>query len=339
MTAGGTWLFPPGRALHGWFGDLSPRRPQQIWFTHLLLHRVETLAAVSLTHRLDALQTALLRQIAAGLALDRLLVDPQLLAQWLHALAVQGLVRANGDGWEPTPAGRMSVETGTYTKPGQERRTFYFVDQREANRPAHFLRLTRPSTPYPTPGLDYFFDPRWLTSCPNKPPEWKRVHQFPTDVEAVLGALPTNDPKAALAWREVILDRCETLPVVVIGSGTGVQGFPVQTEDWKLAASEPAFELAEDWQVVVPDLAGEPSPDLWRAVWNGWCRQRSLPAAETDGCPLGRRDFQLEVRVSKRLLDRLKTTRNEVLHGDTWLLAGSGRTRTAARVKVVEGDG
>jgi hypothetical protein len=125
---------------------------------------------------------------------------------------------------------------------------------------------------------------------------------------------------------------------VVIQATAGFHGFQVQPEDWKLRAEEPVFTLGEGWQEVLPDMAQEPAPDLWRAAWQGWCRQRSLPPTETDGCPLRRWDHWLEVRASKRLFDRFKATRSDVLHGETWLLAGTGRTRSAACVKVMEGE-
>jgi hypothetical protein len=124
----------------------------------------------------------------------------------------------------------------------------------------------------------------------------------------------------------------------VIHTATGLKGFQVHPEDWKLRADEPLFELGEGWHEVFPDFVEEPAPTFWQVAWQGWCRQRSLPPGETDGCPLRRRDHWLVVTASKRLFDRFKATRSDVLHGETWLLAGTGRTRSAACVKVVEGE-
>ncbi len=338
MTAAGTWPFPSGRALHGWWTNLAPRRPTRLWFTHLLLHRIEALAEVTHTHHPDAMQLALLRLLAVAdgsalAALDHLHVDRQLLGRWLSGLATDGLLQTSGSGWQLTAAGRTAATTGAYTQPGQERRSFYFVDQREFQRPAHFLNLARPAMPQPTPGGDFWFDLRWLQECFQRPQEWKAVHQFPPDVGAVVG-LAAPSP----AWREVVLDRPEQLAAAVIQTETGVEGYAVQTEDWKLRGDEPAFTLGEGWEAVLPELAAEPSADQWRSAWQGWCRQRSLPAAETEGCVLERRDYVLEVQAPKRLVERLKMGRSDVLQGETWLLAGTGRTRTAACVKVVEGD-
>src|SRR5216684_8472157 len=99
MTAAGTWPrppdWPPSRALGGWWRELSPRQPQRLWFTHLLLHHVEALAEVTQTYRPDAFQLLLLRLVAAAdgngpVDLDHLRMDRQLLLRWLHGLAAQG---------------------------------------------------------------------------------------------------------------------------------------------------------------------------------------------------------------------------------------------------------
>jgi hypothetical protein len=305
-----------------------------------VLHHVEALVTVAHTCRPDDLQLALLRMVAAtangsaGILPDQLHVDRQLLSRWLGALASEGLLGAQAGGWALTEAGRGAVATGTYTRPGQERRTFYFVDQRDTNRPAHFLHLARPALPYAAPAADFSFDPDWLQECVRQPAEWKRRHQFPADVGAVAMTRP-----AAPAWREVILDRPEHLPVAVIRAGAGVTGFQAQPEDWKLRGDEPVFTLGEGWHEVFPELAQELAPELWRAAWQAWCRQRSLPPAETDGCPLYRRDYHLEVMAPKLLYERFKATRSDVLHGETWLLAGTGRSRAAACVKVLEAEG
>jgi hypothetical protein len=337
MTAAGTWPFPPGRALNGWWRDLSGRKPHQLGYIHLLLHRVEALADVTHTHRPDEFELALLRlACAADGAPDNLRVDRQLLARWLSGLADQGLLRPRAHGWDLTDAGRAAVTTGAYTQAAAERRTFYFVDQRELQRPAEFLPLTRPALPYPTPGADFWFDPHWLEECLHRPPQWKQERRFPADVEAVRGATPAPAP-AAPAWREIVLDRPEHLPVALIQTAAGVEGYQAQPEDWKLRADEPAFTLGEGWQAVLPELAAEPPPELWRAAFGAWCRQRSLPPAEADAAVLRRHDYQLEARLPARLIERLRAARSDVFHGEAWLLAGTGRARTAACLKVVEG--
>jgi len=349
MTAAQAHPIPPARSIHGWFRDLSAWQPQQLWFGHLLLHHIEALVSVSHAHPLETFQLALLRIIALSAAradgtisLEHLQLDRQLLSQVLRALREQGLLQSNNAGWELTAAGRHTATTGEFTQLGQERRGFHFVDNRASNRPAHFLTLALPAQPYLTPGADYFFDPRWLTSCLQQSPEWKRRHRFPTDVEAILGAdasVPATT--GTLSWRQVILDRPEQLTAVLIqtrdpATGTAIHGFGVKTEDWKLRSDKPILSLRAGWEAVLPELTEEPSPDAWRASWQSWCRQRNLPPTETDACGLHYAGLQLEVRVSKRLMERMKAGRLEVLHGETWLLAGQGRTRSGAWVKIVE---
>jgi hypothetical protein len=62
-----------------------------------------------------------------------------------------------------------------------------------------------------------------------------------------------------------------------------------------------------------------------------------LPPAEADAAVLRRHDYQLEARLPARLIERLRAARSDVFHGETWLLAGTGRARAAACLKVVEG--
>jgi hypothetical protein len=322
---------------------LSRRQPQRLWFSHLWLHRVEALTTVTHINLPDDFQLALLRLLFAtsnGLAtgaLEKLSLDRQLLWRWLSALAAKGLVKAYGGGWELTDTGRTAAATGAYQVAAQERRAFYFVDQRPADRPARFLHLTRPALPLAGSVADFSFDPSWLEECIRRPLEWKRQHEFPLDVEAIVRG-PVSNELAPLGWRKVILDRPEHLPVAVIQTRVGLLGFQVQLEEWKLHLEKPVFTLTAAWAGVLPDLAEEPAPELWRAAWQNWCRQRSLPPVETDGCPLQQRGYQLEVRASKHLFDRFRATRSDVLQGETWLLAGTGRTRAAACVLVTQGE-
>jgi hypothetical protein len=342
MTAAGTWPFPPGRALAGWWRDLGPRQPLSLWFSSILLHRIEALVRVTHTNRLDSLQLALLRILAAadgvGLsALDSLCVDRQLLGRWLDVLVVRGLLSPREGGLELTDAARSAVLTGTFTEPRSERRAFYFVDQRETNQPAQFLHLARPAAPVALPGSDFAFDPNWLETCLQRPLEWKRDHQFPLDVEAFIAFTSSQIPTEH-AWQAIVLDRPEQLQSVVIRTANGIEGFQVQPEDWKLRA-DPVFVLNRDWETVLPELQNGPSPESWQTAWQAWCRQRSLPPSETDTCEIKQQDYRLVVRVPKRLLERLRASRSDVLHGNTWLLGGTGRTRAAGLVQIVEGEG
>jgi hypothetical protein len=72
----------------------------------------------------------------------------------------------------------------------------------------------------------------------------------------------------------------------------------------------------------------------WRLAWQGWCQQRSLPAAEVETCRFEPVDHRLVVRVPTRLMERLRQGRSEATRGDAWLLAGSGRVRHAAQIEL-----
>ncbi len=342
MTVAGTWPFPPGRAIAGWWRDLGPRQPLSLWISHLLLHRIEALCRVAHINRLDSLQLTLLRLLApangVGLsALDSLCVDRQWLGRWLDALVIRGLLVHQERGLELTEAARSALQSGTYTEPRRERRALYFVDQRETNQPAHYLHLGRPAAPVALQKGDLTFEFDWLKACLQRPQEWKRIHQFPLDVEAFL-AFASSEIPAEQAWRAVVLDRPEQLHSVVIRTANGIEGFQVQPEDWKLR-TDPVFILNRDWEAVLPELQKAPSLESWQMAWHAWCRQRSLPPSETEAFDINLQDFRLVVRVPKRLLERLRTSRSDVMHGDMWLLGGTGRTREARLVQIVEGEG
>ena len=195
-----------------------------------------------------------------------------------------------------------------------------------------------------------------LQACIDQPAEWKQRYGFPEDVQQVaapipeaLGqeassgqaagpsGLPGNQPPS---WQRVILDRPERLLAVLIlvapeGGGDRLHGYGVRQDGWVLQ-SEPAFTLAAGWQEPFPELLEEPSPDLWRQAWRGWCQPRGLTTAETDTCPLQRIGHRLRVELSSRFMDRLRSSRSDALKGEAWLLAGEGRVRTAALLEVVE---
>ena len=64
MSAASPPPWPGSRVLLGWWRDLLPRRPQQMWFGRFLLHRVEALIRVNRTHSLDPWQRAFLSLVS-----------------------------------------------------------------------------------------------------------------------------------------------------------------------------------------------------------------------------------------------------------------------------------
>jgi hypothetical protein len=350
MSAAFAPSWPGSRVLLGWWRELASRQPQQLWVSRLLLHRVESLVRVTHARSLDLWQRALLRLVHARVPhgpspesyLADLQLDRQVLSQLIHELTTAGLIHMNGAGtWDLTTAGRHALETGSLALSTEERRTFYFVDNRSLNRPPHFLPLRRvPHSLVSAPAPDvaaWSFDLACLEACIRQTPEWKAHHHFPTDAETLLAPRPEEPP--ATNWRRVVLDSPEQLALVFLrlaasaGEPT-LLGFAVRPEGWE-REPEPVLALAEGWEEVLPDLAEEPSPEAWREAWQAWSSPRSLPTAEVDACRLERAGHRLLVHAPARLLDHLRATRSDAIKQEAWLLAGSGRTRAAAQLELV----
>jgi len=350
MSAAFAPSWPGSRVLLGWWRELASRHPRQLWFSRLLLHRVESLVRVTQARSLDLWQRALLRLIHARVprgpspenCLADLQVDRQVLSQLIHELTGASLIHMNGAGtWHLTTAGRNALETGALTIPSEERRTFYFVDNDALKRPPHFLPLRRaPRSLISATAPDvaeWSFDLGPLEECLRQTPEWKARYHFPVDAEALL--LPRPEEPPATNWQRVILDSPEQLAVVFLRTAVSageptLLGFAVRAEGWELEP-EPVLAFAGGWEEVLPDLAEEPSPEAWREAWQAWSAPRSLPPAEVDACRLERVDHRLLVHAPHRLLDRLRAARSDAIKQEAWLLAGSGRTRSAAQFEVV----
>jgi hypothetical protein len=337
MTAAPALSWPPTRALLGWWRQLAGRQPRQLWFSRLLLHRLEALVEVKRFQPLDALQRALLRHAASTQPFTDLHLDPQVLTQLLRELAGWRLLEPiNNVGWSVTDAGRQALESGTWPRHTEERRSFYFVDNTPIQRPPHYLFLPNPGQTAPAPAeANCSFDPAVLQECLQQTAEWKTRHRFPPEVTAVL--LPAAQGTPAENCRRVLLDRLEQLAVALIDiSANGrseLLGFPVRLDGWVLA-TEPVLVLGEGWPEVFPDLVEEPPTAAWQQAWRTWCQPRSLPPLEVDACRLERCDHRLRVLAPQRLIDRLRAARSDAIKQETWLLAGTGRTRTAAQVEL-----
>src|SRR5262249_51018940 len=133
--------FPGGRALAGWWRQLSPYRPQAVWVAHLTLHHIEAIVTLARSRRLDPFGRFILQPLRLQpppsppppvVLLPRLDDRPHVgravLRQALRALAAEGLARAGGPGgWEVTAAGEEAAERGEFTRAEQERRGFHFV--------------------------------------------------------------------------------------------------------------------------------------------------------------------------------------------------------------------
>jgi hypothetical protein len=322
--------------------------------SRLRLHRVEALVRVGRSRQLDRWQRALLSLASTRVpcggelitSLSDLQVDAQVLGQLVRELTVTGLLRRNGAGqWQMTPAGRHALESGAAVADVEERRAFIFVDNSALGRPPHFLPLNGARPPAEVGSArgadasrseDHPFDPPLLEACVRQTPAWKARFRFPSEVEALVPPRPDESPAAN--WHSVILDIVEERPLVFIQtakrSGAPVlSGFSVRAEGWALEP-EPVLELAEGWEEALPDLAVEPSPEMWRQAWQAWTHPRGLLPGDVAACRLERVDHRLLVHAPPRLIERLRAARSDAIKQEAWLLAGDGRTRLAAQLEL-----
>jgi hypothetical protein len=158
MTAPAALAFPGGRAVAGWWRQLSPFRPRQLWVSHLLLHQVEALVRVSRPHRPDPFHALILKALALGPATpaaldDRLHLGRQVLGRVLRGLGDAGLAADDGGRWSLTPAGSQAAEQGESFRSSHERRTFTFVAAEDRDRPPRFIGVAA-AGPGATPARD-----------------------------------------------------------------------------------------------------------------------------------------------------------------------------------------
>jgi hypothetical protein len=144
-------------------------------------------------------------------------------------------------------------------------------------------------------------------------------------------------------WRSIVLDLPEYLFVIFIeteSAGPGrLLGFAMNPASGSIEAGEPVISVGPSWSEALPDLAVEASQETWKAAWQGWGSQRGFPPADLLACQMECSGLVLRTLAPRRLVARLRELRSEALRGETWLLAGAGRSRAAARVEIVERDG
>lgn len=332
--------FPGSRYVAGWWKQLAPLRPRQLWVGHLLFHQVEAPVQTAQTVTLDRFTRLLLCSLhtprtVAQLA-DRLCVAPTVADRLVEELRRDGLTIPGGQGlWSASPRGQQTLAEGHYFRLGHERRLFHFLTSTSGQAP-EFLRGPERLLPPPADLTEWHFEPAWLQACVARPREWKEQRQFPLDIEAV--GTEVAFPAGAPAWQSVLVDRPGYLVAALVlapaESGERLLAFPVDPESWAMPAREAAFIAAGDPRGVLPDLA-DPPPAAWREAWLAWCQRRGLPTVEAEQTEVEKSEQAVRVRIPQRLHDRLRSSRSEALKGEAWLLAGTGRVRMAAPVEVV----
>jgi hypothetical protein len=318
--------------------------------SRLIIHRVEALVRVVHSRPLDRWQRALLNLARAripcgGELLNNftdLQLDTQVLAQFVRELTSSGFLALNGSGfWRVTPAGQQALETGAMPAITEARRTFAFVDNRLLDQSPHFLPLQLGPAPLATTAspaaANCAFEINTLAACIRQSDEWKRRFRFPPEVSAL--SLPRSDEPPEANWPRVVLDTVEERLFLFLQKEKGssmprLLGFSVRPEGWVIEP-EPQLALGDGWEEALPDLASEPSADMWRQAWKTWTQPRGLSAAEVEACRLQKRDNRLLVHAPPRLIDRLRSARSDAIKHEAWVLAGEGRTRVAAQLELL----
>jgi hypothetical protein len=347
MTGPSALAFPGSRTLAGWWRQLAPHQPKALWFSHLVLHRIEAPVQVRRSYRPDPLDSHLLRTLdylerapdrPGGPDVDELnrllCLGPQVLYRLFDHLRRAGLVQEFCGSYRLCDAGRQALDKGEMVVTRQERRSFFFL---EASPPVYLPLRQAQTTPW-VAGPDWCFDLEQFVRCMNRDPEWKQRHGFPLDVDGIARVVGEGDGQAA-AWRHVVLDCPERLPIALAlvaseGEATRLLGFAVRPDNWSLQGNDPTLEF-DAWRDVFPQLAKEPPDHQWAEAWRKWCEPRSLPEAQTVACTFERQENLLRVHAPPRLIDRLRGLRSDVIRGEAWILAGEGLLRRAVLLEVV----
>ncbi len=317
---------PDGRTLARWWDQISRLRPRGLWAGPLDLTHLDAPVRTRQAAPLDPLRRLLLRAVeaAAPATLDRL--DARLglgrgpLFQWLRDLERAGLVQGDSGHYALTAAGTPALASGEAPRLTAERRRFTFATV-PGGEP-HFLPWRPPPGPAGPPTA---LTLSHLTTCIDRPAEWKRRYGFPEDIVAVERPDPSLPP--AEAWRRIAVARTERVPVVLaVTAGDGPErllGFTAGAGD--LDPGAPALVLESGWSEPFPELAREPSADELRAAWRDWCAAQGLTAADADACALTWTGGVLRVQSPAAWRDRIAAAGG--------LLIGPDRLRRAARVE------
>lgn len=366
MTSASSLAFPGSRTLASWWRQLEHIAPVSLSVGYLFVHRLDVPARWLIPRPVDPLLLLVLEALAldqdasgsAGLdqLAQRLRLDAPVIRGLIKSLLEARLVEPCCNGaarprWALSQEGRQALQKKTTHEPHWRRAQLAFVErlgpagQRLAD--PHFLSLREaPSTPWHVEA-GAAFDMKWLEACLVQSDEWKATFGFPADLAAFLtgtaisqGAslsLEAAAPAALPAWERVALDRSERLLVALcrVAQPEGaVLGFGVRPEGWALAAAEPVIHLPAAGRSILSDLDTVADAPSWRQTWRQWCQSRTQLGASEEQCELTVDKATLRVRIPAPLLDALRTSKSDLLKGDTWLLAGEGYLRHAARLEL-----
>jgi hypothetical protein len=354
MTSASSLAFPGSRTLATWWRQLDVYKPQSLCAGYLFVHRLEApaiwrqqqpldpflllvLEALSLEQKDAAPQDRACRRLSR-----RLHLDVPILRHALHSLAALELIgspaAAPETAWRLTDPGQDALRDKRAWARIQKRGTFSFVERLDPTgqrRAApHYLKIAAgPASPWHVEPAAAF-DAAWLRACQDQAPEWKDAFGWPAELVAFDPAAPPSE--TAPRPDQVVLDRTERLLVVLLqGSNPADEllGFGVRAEGWLLHAAEPIFRLPTAARSLFPEASA--SLDVWQQAWRSWCQSRSFPAVDVKECTLSLVEERLRVEAPEHLIRALQAGKGDFAKTETWLLAGDGYLRHAARLEIV----
>jgi hypothetical protein len=330
---------PSSRELADLWPHFHPWQPHALWLGQLLLHRVEAPVIVQEKVPLDPLALLLLatvpaqREVSWSELRSSLGVPEGMLRTLLAVLTRQGCVgESNPQHWRLTEMGARSRDSKEVIVPKRQRRTFHFCDGTQNGLPA-FVRWHSGALQVlvPAPKTHWHFSPAALRQCLQATDSWKTAHHFPAEVSGFDSWEETNGAAVSDSDR-VILHHVIRLPLAVV-SGRHCLGFVLSLPSWHLQPAPPLFHvgsLNEAAGFIGADLS-PPVMSHWAEAWDLVRRPLGLPQGEV---------LQYEAtEQGPRVVIRLPTAsvrKKPLPTGDTWLLAGNGPFRCAARVEFRE---
>jgi len=350
MISASSLAFPGSKTLAGWWRQLSSHKPLSFAVGYLFLHWVEAPVVFSQARKIERFsllilqalemdsqrgETPLLERLQARLHLDR-----RVILQLLRTLQAEGLAGVQPDGnWSITARGRLGIRNAEVPVENCERRVFHFLERCNPagarSHPPHFLKVRGAGgTPW-QPGDSYPFDASLVRQCAEQSETWKQQFGFPLDICRIRNMAEGDaDPSA---WQHIILDRPERLLVVLaLVAGPDqprLLGFAARQEGWVLTSAEPVLVQNSGWQEIFPELSS-PTLDALQQAWHAWSQPRGVTESQLAVCTIQMAGHRLRVQAPASVLDHLRTTRSEVFKGDSWILVGDGRVRTACNLEV-----
>jgi hypothetical protein len=342
MTLGSTPLLPGSRVLAGWWSALAHWQPAALWFCRLQLCHIEAPVTVLRTRALDNFERALLRVLTSGAAasleqLSRsLYLGTSLLTALIRRLQRDGLVACMEGAYSLTPAAASALADGACEQRHAERRVFHFLLSEDHAVPPHYLALQAMTCTAAVADDRWNFDPASLESAIAQADDWKRKHGFPQTVRSLVdwrsaGSTPSAD---AGRWRSVILARPEQLCAVLVKASDAerILALQVVEDGWQLLAGQPVFESASGWRELFPEVSEDDGGETWRQAWLDWCAIRHIAHDDAIAVEVKLEGISLGIRGPDDVISRISGQFDH--QADAWLLAGSGRLRRMARLKL-----